>query len=68
VEKRFQILLSKCNLDRYNKIPFEEIHEFAIINRVGVQGDRPELPERPTAAALQVGLYKSNAVVTHNLA
>lgn len=38
-----------------NKIPFEDIHEFAIMHRVGTQGERPELPDRPTAAALLVG-------------
>ena len=27
-----------------NKVPFEDVHEFAIINRVGKLGDRPELP------------------------
>ena len=53
-----------------NKLPFEDIHEFALINRVGVQGERPELPDRPTAAALQVGVYKLGvykliAVVKH---
>ena len=38
-----------------NKIPYENIHEFAIINMVGVQGERPELPDSPTAAAREVG-------------
>jgi hypothetical protein len=29
---------------RYNTVPFEGMHEFAIINRVGMQGERQGLP------------------------
>lgn len=38
-----------------NKIPYEEMHMYAIINRVGMGGERPELPDRPSSAALGAG-------------
>ena len=38
-----------------DRVPFEGMHEFTIMNRVGVHGERPELGDRPTAAAAAAG-------------
>ena len=38
-----------------NRVPFRGLHEFAIMHRVGVQGERPELGDRPTAASAAAG-------------
>ena len=38
-----------------NTVPFRGLHDFAIINRVGWKGERPDLADWPTAAAVAVG-------------